>query len=56
MMSHSKGGSENVCVNYDTSTGMALGSLDVLQHRRIGADTAASVNCFKVSHLSSFEC
>lgn len=28
-MSHSKGGSENVCVNYDTSTALALASLDV---------------------------
>lgn len=32
-MSHSKGGSENVCVNYDTSTALALASLDVTLQR-----------------------
>lgn len=32
-MSHSKGGSENVCVNYDTSTALALASLDVILQR-----------------------
>lgn len=29
-MSHSKGGSENVCVKYDTGTALALASLDVV--------------------------
>lgn len=29
VMSHSKGGSENICVNYDTSSGLALACLDV---------------------------
>lgn len=33
VMSHSKGGSENVCVNYDTSTALALASLDVILKR-----------------------
>lgn len=33
VMSHSKGGSENVCVNYDTSTALALASLDVTLQR-----------------------
>lgn len=32
-MSHSKGGSENVCVNYDTSTALALAILDVTLER-----------------------
>lgn len=32
-MSHSKGGSESVCVNYDTSTALALASLDIILHR-----------------------
>lgn len=29
-MNHSKGGSENVCVKYDTDTALALASLDVV--------------------------
>lgn len=29
VMSHSKGGSENICVNYDTSSALALACLDV---------------------------
>lgn len=29
-MNHSKGGSENVCVKYDTDTALALTSLDVV--------------------------
>lgn len=33
VMSHSKGGSESVCVNYDTSTALALASLDIILHR-----------------------
>lgn len=32
-MSHSKGGSEDVCVNYNTSTALALASLDVTLER-----------------------
>lgn len=33
VMSHSKGGSENVCVNYDTSTALALSILEVVLQR-----------------------
>lgn len=33
VMSHSKGGSENVCVNYDTSTALASAILDVRLQR-----------------------
>lgn len=29
-MSHSKGGSENVCVKYDTGSALALASLDAV--------------------------
>lgn len=37
VMSTSKGGSENVCVNYDTSTALALAGLDAVLHTCTGA-------------------
>lgn len=50
LMSPSKGGSENVCVNYDTRTALALASLDVILYRCTKA-CILTLNCF----MSCFE-
>lgn len=53
VMSHSKGGSENLCVNYDTGTVQALTSLDVTLYRSTKAPVSFVISCCKVCMLTS---